>query len=87
MTIHLTAEQEARLQQEAGRNGMDAETYVLRRLFGESLPIETDEAARLAAIDAAYGAFADVPFSSEVLMQEKREEVAREEARFREQFQ
>ncbi len=86
LTLNLTQEQEARLRVEAERSGLTLPEYIVRRLLGDPPDVLLDEKARLAAIDAAFGAFADVPFSSEDLMREKREEVEREEARFGERF-
>lgn len=83
LTIELTPRQEARLQAEAERSGLPVPEYIRRRLVGDTMHAPTDEAARLAAVDEAFGAFADLPFSSEDFAREKREEIAREEARLR----
>ena len=53
------------------------------RLFGTS---DETESARLAAIARAHGFAADVGFSTDDLHRERREDLARDEAKFQRQF-
>ena len=60
LTIELTPEQEARLSAEAIRYGVDAQTYALRRLFGEedsdlSGPTLADRLRSLGIVGAVEG--------------------------------
>ncbi len=89
LTIPSTPELERRLQEEAAKRGMQAPEYALRLIEGLLLPtpaVDEQEAARLAAIDAALGVAVDVPFSSEDLHRERQRETEREERRFAERF-
>jgi len=86
LTIELTHEQESRLQIEAARSGLPLSEYALRRLLGAPSQIPAEEAERLAAIDAAYGALADTGLSSEAFLKEKHAETEREENRWRERI-
>ena len=86
LTLHLTPEQEARLQAEADRTGIPLTDYVRQRLLGNVSQIATDSVTRLAAIDTALGALAGSGLSSEDFMSEKQVEVAHEETRWQERF-
>lgn len=72
---------------EADRRGLSPTDYALWRLFGDASQGGADAAARLAAIDAAMGALAGSGISSDDFMREKREEVEREEDRWRGRFE
>jgi hypothetical protein len=88
LTIEMPPELESKIQMEAQKRGLRAAEYarlLLERLLTPT-EAEAEEAARLAAIDTALGALADVPFSSEDLSREKQEEIDREQARHRERF-
>jgi hypothetical protein len=88
LTIDMTPELENKIQTEAQKRGLRPGEYarlLLERLLTPT-EAEAEEAARLAAIDAALGALVDVPFSSEDLAREKQEEIDRDEARHRERF-
>lgn len=86
LTLHLSPEQEARLQAEADRRGLSLTDYAQWRLLGDASQGGADAATRLAAIDAAMGALAGSGISSEEFMREKREEVERAEARWQERL-
>jgi hypothetical protein len=88
LTIEMPQELENKIQIEAEKRGLRPAEYarlLLERLLTPT-EAEAEEAGRLAAIDAALGALADVPFSSEDLAREKQKEIDREEARHRERF-
>lgn len=86
--LELSAETESKLHEEARKRGLDAAGYarlLIERLLMPS-EAEAEEVARLAAIDAALGAFATVPYSSDDLAREKQLERDREEAEYEKQF-
>ena len=70
-SVHLTSEQVALLQAEADRLGLPLSEYARWRLLGDTAQIATDDAARLAAIDAAQGSLAGSGISSEDFLNEK----------------
>jgi hypothetical protein len=88
ITIEMDPEMEVKLREEAGKRGLEPVEYVRLLLERLLLPseAEAEEAARLAAVDAALGALASVPFSSDDLAREKQMEIDREENRHRERF-
>lgn len=71
LTVHLAPEQVDRLQAEADGAGIPLTDYVRQRLLGDASHLATDDAPRLAAIDAAMGALAGSGLSSEDFMSEK----------------
>jgi hypothetical protein len=87
LTLELTPEQERQLQTEAERSGIPLSDYILRRLLGTPSQAPSNETARLAAIDAAFGALAGTGISSEDFMREKHEEIEREEQRWQERYE
>ena len=74
LTVHLTSEQAALLQAEADRLGLSLAEYARQRLLGGTSQMAADDAARLAAIDAAQGSLAGSGTSSEDFMNEKHAE-------------
>lgn len=91
LTLPLTPELEARLQEEAAKRGLPAPEYALRLIAGLLQPYhanggDTAEQARLAAIDDLLGAGADSSFSSARLRAERDRERELEEARHLRRF-
>ncbi len=64
LTVDLTPEQEARVQEEAKRCGLSVAEFVLRRLLGDGEPTGAELVKDLKA-SGVLGAFADRPDSPE----------------------
>src|SRR5438105_3491083 len=91
LSLPLTPELEARLQEEAAKRGLPAPEYALRLIAGLLLPhhpntADAAEQARLAAIDDLMGAAADSSFSSAQVRAERDHERELEEARHLRRF-
>lgn len=89
LTISPPPELEQQLRTEAQKRGVAAEELTVQalRAFLQSNGVPDEaKAARLAAIKKAYGFAADVNFSVEDLHRERREDLARDEAKFQKQF-
>lgn len=89
LTISPPPELEERLRLEAHKRGVAAKELTVEalRAFLQSNGVPDDaETKRLAAIDKAMGFAADVNFSSEDLHRQRREDAAREEAQYQQQF-
>ena len=89
LTISPPPELEAQLRAEAQKRGATAEELTLQALRdflqSDGMP-DPAESARLAAIDELMGLGADVDFSVEDLHRERREDLARDEAKYQRQF-
>ena len=90
LTLELPEELTTRLRRAAAARHVTLTEYlrpVLEAMAGTADVdlADVDEEARLAAVDAAYGAFADIPGVDE-LRRDRQSEVAIEERRYREQF-
>lgn len=83
LTITLTPEQEALLNNEAARRGLAVEEYA-RRALDAGMRVEAG--SREARVKAARGKFAHLSLSVADFHREKQEEIEREERRFREHF-
>ncbi len=86
LTLELSRETQNWLQTEAAKQGVDPGEYALQ-LIENNRPqapatLSTDDSERLAAIDAAMGAFTHVPVSSKDFACRKQEEIDLEEAKF-----
>lgn len=89
LTISPPPELEEQLRLEAQKRGVAAEELTVEalRVFLQlnGVPDEAEN-ARLAAIDELMGMGADVNFSTEDLHRERREDLARDEAKYQRQF-
>ena len=89
LTISPNPEAKQWIHSRAQRLGIAAEELAAR-MFNEIVAAkaatEQAESARLAAIDKAFGYAADVSLSSEDLHRERREDLARDEARYQRHF-
>ena len=92
LTISPNPEAKQWIHSRAQRLGIAAEELAAR-MFNEIVAAKAAteqadqaESARLAAIDKAFGYAADVSLSSEDLHRERREDLARDEARYQRHF-